>query len=50
MNVYGDSVDKCHSVDLVQKANIDVDLVTKIEMILNMFLCVWFNVLSEFII
>ncbi len=50
MNVHGDGVDNCHLVDLVQKANIAVDLVTKNEMVLNMFLCVWFNVLSEFII
>ncbi len=50
MNVYGNGVDNCHFVDLVQKANIAVDLVTKIEIVLNMFLCVWFNVLSEFII
>ncbi len=50
MNVFGDGVDNCHLVDLVQKANIAVDLVTKNEMVLNMFLCVWFNVLSELII
>jgi hypothetical protein len=28
MNVYGNGVDNCHLVDLVQKANIAVDLVT----------------------
>jgi hypothetical protein len=50
MNVYGNGVDNCHLVDLVQKANIAVDLMTKNEMVLNMFLCVWFDVLSEFII
>jgi hypothetical protein len=34
MNVYGNGVDNCHLVDLVQKANIAVDLVTKKEMVM----------------
>ncbi len=50
MNVYGNGVDNCHLVDLVQKANVAVNLATKNKMVLNMFLCVWFNVLSVFII
>jgi hypothetical protein len=45
-NVYGEGVDNYHFVDLVKQAHIAVDLVTKNKMVLNMFVCVWFNVLS----
>jgi hypothetical protein len=40
MNFYGKGVDNYHFVDLVKQAHIAVDLVTKNEMVLNMFVCV----------